>query len=190
MLVSDAVYIAGPSSARHRAVHRGGAAQIEPRRGLGRIRRRNEHQQLRRALVVTRRPGRLEPGWLGALQELDGELDVSLHLHPNAGPAVMNFLDRRIAELSSTVRIAEEHGGRVDAYRRVALRDAVELQERIAQGSEWLFDVSLYVAAWAHDGETLDAATRRVEALLGSRLVHSLRLRFQMRGDDRRTPTR
>jgi hypothetical protein len=134
-----------------------------------------------RALVVTRYPARLEPGWLGSLQELDCDLDVSLHLHPNAGPAVMNFLDRRIAELSSTVRIAEEHGGRVDAYRRVALQDAVELQERIAQGSERLFDVGLYVAAWAHDGETLDAATKRVEALLGSRLVHTRRLLFQMR---------
>ena len=134
-----------------------------------------------RALVVTRYPGRLEPGWLGALQELDCDLDVSLHLHPNAGPAVMSFLDRRIAELSSTVRIAEEHGGRVDSYRRVALQDAVELQERIAQGSERLFDVSLYVVAWAHDGAALDAATRRVEALLGSRLVHTRRLLFQMR---------
>jgi hypothetical protein len=134
-----------------------------------------------RALVVTRYPGRLEPGWLGALQELDGDLDVSLHVHPNAGPAVMSFLERRIAELSSTVRIAEDQGGRVDAYRRVALQDAVELQDRIAQGSERLFDVSLYVAAWADDDEALDAATRRVEAHLGSRLVHTRRLLFQMR---------
>jgi len=133
-----------------------------------------------RVLAVTRYPARLEPGWLGALQELDGDLDVSLHIQPNAGPAVMSFLERRIAELSSTIRVAEEQGGRVDADRRVALQDAVELQERVAQGSERLFDVSLYLAPWAHDGDTLDPATRRVEALLGGRLVHSRRLLFQM----------
>jgi hypothetical protein len=134
-----------------------------------------------RALAVTRYPDRLDPGWLGALQQLDGDLDVALHLHPNAGPAVMHFLERRIAELSSTVRLAEEHGARPDAYRQVALQDAVELQERIAQGSERLFDVSLYLVPWAADGDALDAATRRIEALLGSRLVHSRRLLFQMR---------
>lgn len=134
-----------------------------------------------RALAVTRYPDRLNPGWLGALHELDGDLDVSLHVHPNAGPAVMHFLERRIAELSSTVRLAEERGARPDAYRQVALQDAVELQERIAQGSERLFDVSLYLVPWASDDDALDAATRRVEALLGSRLIHTRRLLFQMR---------
>ncbi len=134
-----------------------------------------------RALAVTRYPDRLDPGWLGALHELDGDLDVSLHVHPNAGPAVMHFLGRRIAELSSTVRLAEEHGGRADPYRQVALQDAVELQDRIAQGSERLFDLSLYLVPWAPDLDTLDAATRRIEALLGSRLIHTRRLLFQMR---------
>ena len=134
-----------------------------------------------RALAVTRYPDRLDPGWLGRLHELDGDLDVSLHVHPNAGPAVMQFLERRIAELSSTVRLAEERGARPDPYRQVALQDAVELQERIAQGSERLFDLSLYLVPWAADPDALEAATRRIEALLGSRLIHSRRLLFQMR---------
>src|SRR4029077_18802704 len=111
----------------------------------------------------------------------EGDLDVALHLYPSAGPAVMAFLDRRIAELSSTVSLTERHGGRADPYRRAALRDALELQDRIAQSSERLFDASLYLTVWADGADALDRATGQIEALLGTRLIHSRRLYFQMR---------
>jgi conjugal transfer ATP-binding protein TraC len=134
-----------------------------------------------RTLAVTRYPSRLRPGWLGGLQAFDGDLDLALHVQPNTGPAVMSFLERRISELTSTVHLSEDHGGRADPYRRAALHDAVELQDRIAQGSERLFDVSLYLTVWADGADDLDAATRRLEALFGTRLIHTRRLLFQMR---------
>jgi uncharacterized protein DUF87/type IV secretory system conjugative DNA transfer VirD4/TraG family protein len=137
--------------------------------------------RLARTLAVSRYPARLQPGWLGDLQGFAGDLDLALHIHPNAGPAVMAFLDRRIAELSSTVGLAERQGGRADPYRRAALQDAIELQDRIAQGSERLFDASLYVTVWARSADELDEATARIESLLGARLIHTRRLLFQMR---------
>jgi hypothetical protein len=85
-----------------------------------------------RTLAVTRYPSRLHPGWLGDLQAFDEDLDLALHVQPNTGPAVMSFLERRISELTSTVHLSEDHGGRADPYRRAALHDAVELQDRIA----------------------------------------------------------
>jgi len=137
--------------------------------------------RLARSLAVTRYPVRLHLGWLGDLQSLEGDVDLSLHVQPGVGASVMSFLERRIAELSSTVRVAEEHGGRSDPYRRVALQDALELQDRLAQGSERLFDVSLYFTSWARTSDELEAATTRLEALLGARLIHTRRLMFQMR---------
>src|SRR5439155_3977898 len=124
---------------------------------------------------------RLRPGWLDDLQSFEADVDLALHISPNSSRSVMGFLERRIAELSSTVRLAEEHGGRGDPYRRAALQDALELQDRVAQGSERLFEVSLYVTIWAGGLDELDSATRRMEALLGARLVHTRRLLFQMR---------
>lgn len=138
-------------------------------------------ERLARTLAVTRYPVRLHLGWLGDLQTFEGDVDLALHVQPGAGASVMSFLERRIAELSSTVRVAEEHGGRADPYRRVALQDALELQDRLAQGSERLFDVSLYLTAWARTADELDSATTRLEALLGARLIHTRRLLFQMR---------
>ena len=138
-------------------------------------------ERLARTLAVTRYPSRLRPGWLDDLQSFEADVDLALHISPNSSRSVMGFLERRIAELSSTVRLAEEHGGRGDPYRRAALQDALELQDRVAQGSERLFEVSLYVTIWAGGLDELDSATRRMEALLGARLVHTRRLLFQMR---------
>lgn len=133
------------------------------------------------AIAVSRYPSRLHPGWLGDLQAFDGDLDLALHIWPSSGPAVMSFLERRIGELSSTLRIIDERGGRPDPWRRAALHDAIELQDRIANGSERLFDVALYMTVWADGADELDAATSRIEALLGTRLIHTRRLLLQMR---------
>jgi conjugal transfer ATP-binding protein TraC len=134
-----------------------------------------------RTVALTRYPVRLHLGWLGDLHSLDGDVDLALHLQPGAGASVMSFLERRIAELSSTVRVTEEQGGRADPYRRTALHDALELQDRLAQGSERLFDASLYLTVWAHNDGELESATQRAEALFGARLIHTRRLLFQMR---------
>jgi conjugal transfer ATP-binding protein TraC len=138
-------------------------------------------ERLARALVVVRYPARLQPGWLGELQSFEADLDIALHLAPSAGPATMAFLERRIAELSSTLRVSEEHGSRTDPYRRVALSDALELRDRLAQGSERLFDTTLCFTVWASNPDELDTMTRGLEAHLGTRLVHTRRLLFQMR---------
>jgi hypothetical protein len=138
-------------------------------------------ERLARTIAVSHYPARLHPGWLGDVHSFEGDLDVALHLRPALGASVMGFLERRVAELSSTVRASEQQGGRADPYRRTALQDALELQDRIAQGSERLFDASLYFTIWASTAAELDSATRRVEALLGARLIHTRRLLFQMR---------
>jgi hypothetical protein len=133
-----------------------------------------------RSLAVSRYPKRLVPGWLDSLHAFEGDLDVSLHLQPAPNQAVMPFLERRIAELSSTVRLAEDRGRRPDPYRRAALEDAEELQDRIARGEERLIEAGLYLTVWSDCDEGLEGACQRMEALLGSQLIHSRRLLFQM----------
>ena len=136
--------------------------------------------RLARVLAISRYPTRLHPGWLDSLQGFDGDLDLSLHIQPSPGQAVMSFLDRRVAELGSTLRIEQEQGRRGDPYRRAALDDAEELQDRLARGEERLFDASLYLGVWADSEDELEAAVRRLEALLGARMLQSRRLLFQM----------
>lgn len=134
-----------------------------------------------RTLAINRYPSRLHPGWVGDLATFDADLDVALSIRPSAGQAVMSFLERRVAELTSTVRVTESAGGLADPYRRAALEDSLALQDGIARGTERLFDASLLLTVWAEKLEELEAATSRLEALLGGRLIHTRPLIFQMR---------
>jgi TraG P-loop domain/Helicase HerA, central domain len=136
--------------------------------------------RLARVLAASAYPQLLRPAWLESLFAYDGDLDLSLHIAPVPSRSMMAFLNRRVAELSSTVRIAEEAGKIPDAYRRAALVDAADLQDRLARGEERLFEVSLYAAVWGEDEATLEQATKKVEAILGSILVQSRRLLFRM----------
>lgn len=133
-----------------------------------------------RLLGLSRYPRRLLPGWLGTLQSFEGDLDVSIHVHPSPSQSVMQALERKDAEFGSTIRVAEGQGRRADPYRRAAFDDVRELQDLLARGEERLFDVALYFAVWAESRAELEAATRRLEALLGSRLLQVRRLLFQM----------
>src|SRR5205814_5197653 len=45
-------------------------------------------ERVARTIAVSRYPARLHPGWLGDLQSFAGDLDVALHITPNAGSAV------------------------------------------------------------------------------------------------------
>jgi hypothetical protein len=137
-------------------------------------------ERFARTLAVTAYPRLLRPAWLESLLQFEGDLDLSLHIQPSPTERVMPFLERRIAELASTVRVAEEAGRRPDVFRRAALDDADALQERLARGEEKLFSASLYATLWADSIDGLDAATRRFEAILGSNLIQSRRLLFQM----------
>jgi len=76
--------------------------------------------------------GSIASGLARRFHAFEGDLDLSLHIWPSSGPAVMSFLGRRIGELSSTIRIIDEEGGRPDPLRRAALKDALEPQDRIA----------------------------------------------------------
>ena len=136
--------------------------------------------RLARVLAITAYPQLLRPAWLETLLEFDGDLDLSLHIGPVESQTMMAFLNRRIAELSSTIQIAGDQGRHPDAYRQAALEDATELQQRLARGEERLFEVALYATVWADDPQALEAATKRVEALLGSILVQSRQLLFRM----------
>jgi hypothetical protein len=134
-----------------------------------------------RSAVVVGYPEALDAGWLSCLEAFDGDVDVGLHIVPASGAMAMRFLERRIAELSTTVRISEERTGSADPYRRAALGAASELRDELARGSERLFDTTLAFTVWAESVAELEERTMRIETLLASRAVQSRRLTFEMR---------
>ena len=133
-----------------------------------------------RTLAVSGYPRFLHLHWLDAFLSLRSAARISLFISPVPTELALPFLQRKIAELASTVRFTAERNGKVDVERKAALEDAQALQERLVRAEERFFDLSLYATLESEHSKTLDEESLRLETELGGLMVKSRRLLFQM----------
>ena len=133
-----------------------------------------------RTLAVTGYPRYLHLQWLDVFLALRSAARISLFISPVPTELALPFLQRKIAELASTLRFTAERAGKVDVERRAALEDAQALQERLVRAEERFFDLSLYATLESDHSKTLDEESVRLETALGGLMVKSRRLLFQM----------
>jgi hypothetical protein len=137
-------------------------------------------ERLTRTLAVTGYPRYLHLDWLEVFWSLRSAARIALFVSPVATELAMPFLEKKIAELASSLRLTAERSGRVDVERRAALEDAQALQVRLARAEERFFDLALYVTLESEEGETLEREVARLETALGGLLIRSRRTLFQM----------
>jgi hypothetical protein len=133
-----------------------------------------------RTLALTGYPRYLHLDWLDVFLSLRSAARVALFLSPVPTELALPFLEKKIAELASSVRFTAERSGRVDVERKAALEDAQALQERLVRAEERFFDVALYVTLEAADRQTLETEAARLETALGGLMIKSRRTLFQM----------
>jgi len=133
-----------------------------------------------RTLAVTGYPRYLHLQWLDVFLSLRSAARVSLFISPVPTELALPFLQRKIAELASSLRFTAERSGRIDVERKAALEDAQALQERLIRAEERFFDLSLYATLESEDLKTLDEESVRLETALGGLMVKSRRVLFQM----------
>src|SRR5688572_487423 len=77
--------------------------------------------------------------WLSPLINFEKPIDVSTFYYPVDSGLIMKRLERKIGELEATINIAIEEGKLPDPTVKVALQDALDLQNQIASGTEKFF---------------------------------------------------
>jgi hypothetical protein len=133
-----------------------------------------------RTLAITGYPRYLHLQWLDVFLSLRSPARVSLFISPVPTEVALPFLQRKIAELASSLRFTAERSGRIDVERKAALDDAQALQERLVRAEERFFDLSLYTTLESDDAKTLEEESVRLETSLGGLMVKSRRALFQM----------
>jgi len=133
-----------------------------------------------RTLALIGYPRYLHLGWLDVFLSLRSALRISLFISPVPTEQALPFLEKKIAELASTVRFTAERSGRVDVERKAALADAQALQDRLVRAEERFFDLAIYATVEAADAQTLEDDSTRLETALGGLMVKTRRLLFQM----------
>ncbi len=133
-----------------------------------------------RTLVLTGYPRYLHLDWLNVFLSLRSAARIALFVSPVPTELALPFLEKKIAELASSLRFTAERSGRVDVERKTALEDAQVLQERLVRAEERFFDVALYVTLEAADRKILETEAARLETALGGLMIKSRRTLFQM----------
>ena len=108
------------------------------------------------------------PNWLSPLINFEYPVDISTFYYPRDTGEILDRLKRKIAEMQATINLEVEAGRQGDPTIKVRLRDALALQEQLAQGSERFFQYSLYLTIHADTLEELEKIAKNLESTMAS----------------------
>ncbi len=124
-------------------------------------------------------PRYLETNWLSPVVNFDVTMDISQFIYPIGSDQIMKVLKKKVAEMNSAMRIAQEKGQVRDPGLETALDDAEQLRTEIQRGQEKFFQFALYFTIYAEDEAKLTKVTNQLESLLAGRLVMTKKCQLQ-----------
>jgi conjugal transfer ATP-binding protein TraC len=108
------------------------------------------------------------PNWLSPLINFEYPVDISTFYYPRDTGEILDRLKRKIAEMQATLNLEVEAGRQGDPTIKVRLRDALALQEQLAQGSERFFQYALYLTIHADSLDELEKIAKNLESTMAS----------------------
>jgi len=124
-------------------------------------------------------PRFLDTNWLSPIINFDVTMDMTQYIYPIDSAAIMRVLKRKVAQMQSAIRIAEEKGNVRDPAVETALQDAEELRTAIQRGQEKFFQVGLYFTIYSEDEKKLVRVSKQLESLLGGKLILTKKAEYQ-----------
>ncbi len=125
-------------------------------------------------------PRYLDTNWLSPVVNFDVTMDISQFIYPIDSAAIMNILRKKVAQMSSSIRMATEKGIVRDPAIETALEDAEELRTQIQRGQEKFFQFGLYFTIYSEDEKKLQKMAKQLESVLGGKLILIKKAELQM----------
>lgn len=121
-----------------------------------------------RTLFISGYPRFVGPNWLSPIINFEYSLRISTFYYPVDSKVILEKLKRKIGEMEATVYGQMEGRKVVDPSLKVALSDAQQLQDSIAEGTEKFFHYGMYVTIWSKDLEMLEKITKNALSTLAA----------------------
>jgi hypothetical protein len=121
-----------------------------------------------RTFFVSGYPRFVGPNWLSPIINFEHSLSISSYYYPVDSKIILQKLKRKIGEMEATLYSQMEGRKVVDPSLKVALTDAQQLQDSIAEGTEKFFHFAMYITIQAKDLEQLEKIARNVVSTLAS----------------------
>jgi len=111
---------------------------------------------------VTGYPRIVGPNWLSPIVNFEHSLRISTFYYPVESKDILEKLKRKIGEMEATLYSQMEDRKVVDPTLKVALSDAQQLQDSIAEGTEKYFHFGMYLTIYAPNKDLLEKYSRNV----------------------------
>jgi len=121
-----------------------------------------------RTFFVSGYPRFVGPNWLSPIINFEHSLRISTFYYPVDSKIILDKLRKKIGEMEATIYGQMEERKVIDASVKVALSDAQQLQDSIAEGTEKFFHFTMYVTIYAPNKDLLEKYSRNVISTLAA----------------------
>lgn len=133
-----------------------------------------------RTLFVHTYPKYLQTNWLSPVINLDLIMDIGMFIYSIDSRIILKNLKKKVAQIQSSIIMAQEKGEVRDPMLEAAFVNAEELRDKLMQGTERFFKYALYFTLYADSLSELDKSTRILETLMGQKMVFTKYANFEM----------
>ena len=121
-----------------------------------------------RTLFVSGYPRFVGPNWLSPIINFEHSLRISTFYYPVDSKTILEKLKKKIGEMEATLYSQMEDRKVVDPSLKVALTDAQQLQDSIAEGTEKFFHFTMYITLYGKTKDELEKISRNVISTLAA----------------------
>ena len=91
----------------------------------------------------------LQTNWLSPVINLDLTVDIGMFIYPVDSRIILKNLRKKVAQIQSSIIMAQEKGEVRDPMLEAAFVNAEELRDKLMQGTERFFKYALYFTLYA-----------------------------------------
>jgi conjugal transfer ATP-binding protein TraC len=132
-----------------------------------------------RTFFVSGYPRFVGPNWLSPIINFEHSLRISTFYYPVDSKFILDKLRKKIGEMEATIYGQMEERKVIDPSVKVALSDAQQLQDSIAEGTEKFFHFTMYITIYAPTKELLEKYSRNVTSTLAAISVNAKQATLQ-----------
>lgn len=125
-------------------------------------------------------PRFVSANWLSPIVDFENSMNLSMFVYPTSSPDILSDLRRKVAEMEATIASQIDEGQVVDPQVKVALEDALSIQDELARGVERFFQFSFYITLAGNTKQEIDDAGKRLLTVLSSLLLVAKASTLQM----------
>lgn len=121
-----------------------------------------------RTFFVSGYPRFVGPNWLSPIINFEHSITISTFYYPIDSKTILNKLKKKIGELEATLYTQMEKRQAIDPSTKIALSDAQQLQDSIAQGAEKFFYYGMYIMVATRSKDLLDKISKNIISTLAA----------------------